>query len=170
MENKTITIRWARDKDRKAEHEIKRAAWESAYGHIFTPEEIRGVFEGELSFHADWLVYRKERIGSLVAVLEDLVVGTAGFAVLHDGDGEVAHLYVHPKHQRQGIGKQLWDRCAVELRKRGCKQIWVWSLDKADAVHFYEHIGCRYVERGELRVGEHRESVRGYCFALAVNA
>jgi hypothetical protein len=26
------------------------------------------------------------------------------------------------------------------------------------------------VERGELRVGEHRESVRGYCFALAVNA
>jgi ribosomal protein S18 acetylase RimI-like enzyme len=165
-ENRAPSIRWASEDDRKAQREVTRAAWEGAYGHIFEPEEIHGLFTDRIALHADWLEHRKEKIGSFVAELGDAIVGTAGFALLHDGDGEVTSLYVHPQHQHMGIGKLLWEECVTELRKRNCKRMIVWTLDLADAVHFYEHIGCQLVGRGKFRLGEHEEDARGYRIEL----
>jgi ribosomal protein S18 acetylase RimI-like enzyme len=166
VENITPSIRWASEDDRKAQREVTRAAWEDAYRHIFDPEEIHGLFTEKLALHADWLQYRKEKIGSFVAELGNTIVGTAGFALLHDGDGEVTSLYVLPQYQYMGIGKRLWDECAAELRKRGCKRMTVWTLDRADAVNFYEHIGCQLMGHGKFRLGDHEEDARGYCIEL----
>ncbi len=166
MSKATILIRQATKADGEAQRAVTKAAWAGAYTHIFTPQEIDAIFSEKLKIEADWHKFRKERIGFFVAELGGEAVGTAGYALLHDGDGEVTSLYVHPKQQGTGLGERLWLRCAAALRERGCRRMMVWTLERTEAVRFYKHMGCELVAWGEFRAGEHVEAARGYSLDL----
>lgn len=155
-------IRWERDDEREAARAVIRETWESAYVHIFTPDEIAGLSEGRLRISTDYGV-DQEPIGSLVAEVEGEIAGVAALALLPDDAGEVMALYVKPACQGRGIGKALWNRAMDEFRKRGCVEALVWVLaENAPAIGFYEHQGCVLVEEGEFRVGRHEERALGY--------
>jgi GNAT superfamily N-acetyltransferase len=76
----------------------------------------------------------------------------AGFAALDED--ELAHLYVHPDLQGQGIGDALLAR-VQELRPAGFRQ-WVFQRNTS-ARHFYERRGLRLVELTDGAGNEERE-------------
>ena len=76
----------------------------------------------------------------------------AGFAAL-DAD-MLAHLYVHPDLQRQGIGDALLTR-VKELRPDGFR-LWVFQRNAA-ARRFYERRGLRLIELTDGAGNEERE-------------
>lgn len=149
-----------------AMRQVNRLAWERAYQHIYTRDEIQGLFEDELDQHGTWVDRRLERISTLVAEINGEIVGFCGVALLREGDGEIVTLYIHPAHQGKGIGTGLWHAGLGALRDAGAQKAWVWVLAQAEAVPFYEHKGCVLTETGTYTIGDHEEKTHGYTLAL----
>lgn len=166
MQSKTFMIRRATDQDRAIQREIIREAWEGAYTHIFTLEEINALFNGQLQQASTWEHLRREFIRGFVAEADGQIVGTAGLALRIDDEGELVSLYVRPHDQGQGIGRALWNASINLFRELGCRGMRVWVLERAAAVHFYEQQGCELIEYGTYQIGDHQERARGYRLAL----
>lgn len=162
MQPMAITIRRGCDEDRPIELLIARAAWEAAYSHIFSAREIHDLFSGALQQSASWSADQAGRFGSVIADLDGTAVGTAWLGLLRNGEGEVASLYVHPKHQKRGIGRALWNAAVADLRRRACSGLRVWAIDRSNAGDFYRHLGCTAVGHGSFRVGPHTEATTCY--------
>ena len=160
------TIRRSEVGDYMAMRDVNRIAWERAYNHIYTDDEIHGLFEDKLSQHGTWVERRLERIATLVAETPGGIIGFCGVSILKGGDGEIVTLYIHPDYQNIGVGTALWNAGLDLLREAGCNTAWVWVLAKARAVAFYEHKGCVLTEKGTYTVGDHAETTHGYTLEL----
>lgn len=96
-----------------------------------------------------------------VAELGGRIVGFAGGgrarATAPEGYvGEIYALYVHPAHQRAGIGRALLRVAAAGLVERGLEPIVIWTLfDNPASRAFYEALGGRVS-------GEKRELFEGF--------
>jgi ribosomal protein S18 acetylase RimI-like enzyme len=160
-------IRLATASDRDAILYVNRLSWQEAYKDIFTAEEISKLFKAELKQQGTWLSRRKERLGAYVVVDAGRILGFIGMAsLLNETAAEITTFYLLPEVQGKGIGKQLWDTALKHLREAGYTGIWVWVLERAAAVKFYEGRGCIEKERGMYRVGEHEEVTIGYFLEL----
>jgi ribosomal protein S18 acetylase RimI-like enzyme len=162
----SIFIREETDCDRTALQLIVRRAWQYSYAHIFTAQEMSAFFEGRLPGGGDWLGQRVQTLPGLVAEMDTMITGAASLALLENGDGELAGLFVDPTYQGQGIGSALWLASLERLRECECPAMWVWVLSKAQAVSFYESRGCQIEGSGSYHIGRHREPVRGYRLIL----
>ena len=147
-----------------------RSAWRSAYAHIFSPDEIEGVFDGSLEGEGSWVGARLASAGTLAARRDGSLLGLASLGLLRDGGGELAALFVRPQDQGRGVGTALWEAAIEELRRAGCPRMEVWTLARADARSFYERRGCVAVDTGSFTVGHHVEEVVGYAFDLSRSA
>jgi GNAT superfamily N-acetyltransferase len=164
-----VTVGWSDGvAERETRVDLVRAAWRSAYAHIFTRAEIEGIFDGSLVGQGSWVVARVAPAGTLAARCEGRIIGLAGLGLLRNGDGELAAFYVRPEHQGQGVGTTLWDRCIDELRRRGCARMEIWTLARASARHFYEARGCVAFGEGSFAVAGHREPAVGYALDISV--
>ena len=162
-----FSIRPAVDKDHVAIMWVNKDAWESAYAHIYEPDEIRKLFAGEITQAGDWVGRRQSKGDTFVAVIEDEVIGFVSTTHLNiKGEGEITHLFVHPEYHRHGVGQALWNAGVDHLRKAHCTRLWVWVLEKADAYAFYLHQGCEVQAEAEYRVGWHREKAIGCVLTL----
>lgn len=56
---------------------------------------------------------------------------------------ELLTMVVNRKHQGKGIGRNLFEKCVEEFRKRGIKSFRISAYDRLPANGFYKHIGCR---------------------------
>lgn len=163
----TIHIRPAIPLDRGDILYVNRRTWELCYTHIFSPKEIRGLFQNRLQQHGSWVFGRDERIGTFVAEVNDTVVGFIGIGtLLNDRAGEVTTFYILPQYHGRGVGKRLWDTAVEVLAEHGCNGVWVWVLEKAQARYFYQRRGCIAYQRGTYTVGTHTEKAIGYYKAL----
>ena len=70
--------------------------------------------------------------------------------------GEVYALYVHPRHQGQGIGRMLLKAAAEGLVERGLVPIVIWTLFNNPASRGF------YGSLGGVVIGEKREPFDGY--------
>jgi GNAT superfamily N-acetyltransferase len=157
-------IRDSTDADYFNRLELSLLAWERAYRHIFTPEEFAALRAGELSQSGSWVKHRRQRVGTWIAAIQDRIIGYVGASTAEYDRrevGEITHLYVHPDNHGQGVGRALWDYGVMKLRKYGCDEIWVWTLEKAPAVAFYERQGCVRKDRGVYQLGDHGEPTIG---------
>ncbi|HZT19986.1 MAG TPA: GNAT family N-acetyltransferase [Dongiaceae bacterium] len=69
----------------------------------------------------------------------------AGLVSIHLADAFIHHLYVHPRHHRQGIGRAL---LALALRRcGGHAELKCLEANRA-ACRFYAHLGWRAVDWG----------------------
>jgi ribosomal protein S18 acetylase RimI-like enzyme len=56
--------------------------------------------------------------------------------------GEILAIYVHPAHQRTGLGRALLDAAITELTRRGMTEVRLWVLaENGPAQRFYERHG-----------------------------
>ena len=104
---------------------------------------------------------------SLVALLEDVVVGHVAFSAVRVDDRSIglglAPLGVRPKHQRRGVGDALCRRGLLEARVRGFEAIVVLGHPR-----YYPRFGFAHAPTtfGLRWVGGHDESF----FALELTA
>ena len=160
-------IRPANDTDWPVIRYATRRAWEKDYSHIYTPDEMDGLFKGSLAQYGSWTQLRKQRVGTLVAEAEGRVIGYIGLALMHNGDGEISNLYLNPDYHGRGIGKALWDAGISLLREYDCAKAWVWVLAKAPAYHqFYLRQGCEPQRIGTYHIGAHIEKALGCVLQL----
>lgn len=158
-----IEIRLASPDDREAIMQVNRLAWQQAYQDIFSADEMNRLFSGLIKQQGTWLDKRKDRLGTFLATENDKVLGFIGMASLkEDNAAEITSFYLLPDEQGKGIGKQLWDAALKHLQTAGYSAIWVWVLEKAAAVQFYEGRGCIAKAEGIYSVAEHHEKTIGY--------
>lgn len=106
------------------------------------------AFESEYTVDETYLMemLKNESATILGAMKEDMVVGgLVAFEMTPIHGTKEFYIYdigVHPKHQKQGIGKKLIERLKEEAKIRGIKTIFV-EAESGDegAVAFYRAIG-----------------------------
>lgn len=163
-----VDIDWSEGVDeREARVEVVRAAWLSAYSHIFTRSQIEGIFDGSLEGQGSWVAARQVPAGTLAARRGGRIIGLAGLGLLRSDAGELAALYVLPDQQGQGVGTALWQRSLAELRARQCRRMEVWTLARSSARRFYEARGCAAFADGSFVVAGHQEPAVGYTLDIS---
>jgi GNAT superfamily N-acetyltransferase len=166
-----VSVGWTEsESEREARVDVIRAAWRSAYSHIFTRAEIDGIFDGDLEGEGSWVAARLAPAGTLGARRDGRLIGLASLGLLRSGDAELAAFYVRPEDQGRGVGLGLWGRALDEFRVRGCTRMEVWTLARAGARHFYEARGCVAFGSGTFTAAGHVEPAVGYALDLSRSA
>jgi ribosomal-protein-alanine N-acetyltransferase len=114
--------------------------------------DVPGVLKIErMTFSTPWseTAFLKEIFNpysiTRVALLEGKVVGYICVNHLLD-EGHILNLAVHPDLRRRGIATALGEKVLDELRKRGCKFLYLEvRVSNHDAIQFYERFGFRHV-------------------------
>lgn len=104
------------------------------------------------------VVHVAERGGRIVGFAAG---GRARAGGLEGYVGEIYALYVHPEHQRAGIGRTLLRVAAAGLAERGLVPIVIWTLfDNPASRGFYDALGGRVTgEKRELFLGHELHEV-----------
>lgn len=105
---------------------------------LHSAEEDRGFFTGVIADSDVLVVRRQGRPVAFIALGADLV----------------AHLYVHPDHQRAGIGSALLD--AAKALRPGGLRLWTFQRNKG-ARAFYEQRGFTEIDLTDGSANEERE-------------
>ncbi len=132
----TLSIRRARDDDRRGIWTVHVRAIREVCSHSYSAEQI-AYWAGLLSPSSYVAVLREQ----VLVVAED-PSGIAGFGQLNQVNGEVDAVYVLPGRQREGIGRALLLALEEEARAMGLKRLQLSAT--LNAVPFYE--SARYVE------------------------
>lgn len=140
------TIRSARPDDIDDLAETAISAWREGFRGI-VPDRI----DPERAWRPERIEERLEHGGDgteiLAAELGGNVRGMVMLGPSRDptaapGEGEIVALYVHPRHWREGIGRELVGRAVERLRAQGHTQAIVWTLAESPRnLEFYESLG-----------------------------
>lgn len=137
-----VTIRRANGTDVEAVRDVAKAAWEDTY-EAFDESEVAAVVD-------DW--YAPESLEEGFAAPDELflvaeVAGAiAGFCHGYVGpeEADILRIYVHPNHQRAGVGRALHDAFADHCREGGVSELYAFVLADND-------VGCRFYEALDFR-------------------
>lgn len=181
----SITLRPSPSSEHDLRYDIIEAAWRVAYAHIYTPKEIDDVFAGNVATFGDWVDDRVRTYGYWMAEADGEAVGVLGLAARQPPassssdaaddddeaddiplDGEIASLYVLPDWQGRGVGMMMWEYGCATLQEYNHQSLWVYTIGRAPATHFYESRGCTVRDEAVYTVGKHRERALGYWLAL----
>ena len=83
-----------------------------------------------------------------VATVDDQIVGSAGFAILPDGNGKTTLLAVLPEYRGLHIGKKLQDARLRAMHARGARTVTT-NADRPETISWYKR-WYGYYEVGSL--------------------
>jgi ribosomal protein S18 acetylase RimI-like enzyme len=139
-------IRLAQPSDVPEVAAVHVRAWQVAYrGHL--PDSYLSALD-PVQRAVRWSrVVVDPEVTMFVAVDSPSVVGFCSLMSSRDGDaprstGEIATLYVDPRHWRRGVGRALVDSVVIAALERGFQAMSLWVLaTNAPARAFYESLG-----------------------------
>jgi ribosomal protein S18 acetylase RimI-like enzyme len=139
---------------------LLKATWHDTYGHIFSPEDIEKITDTWQS-PANLTRNIEDPDTYIAAAKEDgEMVGMATAMKTKEGDIFLVRLYIHPGHQKKGVGSQLLE--AVIQHFPDAKKI---TLE----VETDNPKGCAfYLKKRFKKVGEKEEIVEGVKLHSAV--
>ncbi len=143
-----VSVRAARESDIEAIRAVGDASRRAAYGSHLDDASLRAGFDAWWRESALW---REIRDGTgLVALVPDgALVGVLTAARLESGEHVIWKLYVHPGHQRQGVGGALVRAFLERVDGDGRDVVLEHYAFNAPAATFYEPLGF-HTERTEL--------------------
>jgi len=150
------TIRKATLEDADGIAYVHHHSWMESYVGIIDEAflKTRTLERSQSIFH------KNECKGYLVAEVNGMVVGFAGYGKTRDADlegfGEIYALYVLRKYQKMGIGKKLIAQAIEMLPEYDRFAIWVLT-DNQNAIGFYQHLG--FVFDGTIKEDVRPETV-----------
>ncbi len=132
-------IRLAALGDIPAMHEVRTSVRENvlASPELVTLASYRSMLEDR---GRGWVCEREGRI--------------VGFSVSDLEARNIWALFVHPDHERRGLGRQLLDHAVAWLFEQGVETIWLTTAAASRAERFYRAAGWRVVgaePNGDLR-------------------
>ena len=107
---------------------VVMAAQESVHLDFMTRETLDRLQAND--FVASWVSCDPEAVYFFVAVVGDEIVGVADVVKQIDKWLLVEPMHVHPKCQRHGVGRKLWDACLATARRDGAAGLRVVALEQ----------------------------------------
>ena len=136
-----VEVRRARIEDAEAIARVHLCTWQSAYRHVFPPDELDALpLEPRI---AGWQRGLRDENG-ICFVAGDPILGFVFAEPCREDSqlGEVDAIYVEPSVWGAGVGRRLLARAEEELRARGFDDAVLWVLeDNPRARRFYESAG-----------------------------
>lgn len=162
---------------------IRREAWEVAYRHIYSKEEVHRYFEGLSKEGRTWPSIPCRHEETLVCEVQPSSTGAATctsetptqssticayakWAWTPRAQAELHSLYVSPKHWNRGCGSMLWEAIMSKCRTEQVQSMDIWVLKAARSGEFYAARGCKRVAEGDYFIGDKRETALCYRWML----
>jgi GNAT superfamily N-acetyltransferase len=136
-------IRQARRSDAAAMHRVRMSVLENRLTSMVLTED-------------DYVVAVEQTGRGWVLELQQEIVA---FSVGNADDGSVWALFVEPRHEGKGYGRQLHDVMVAWLWERGHDRLWLTTEPGTRAERFYARAGWKRVgtaSRGEIRFELHK--------------
>jgi ribosomal protein S18 acetylase RimI-like enzyme len=173
----SYTIRPALPDDAPGIAQVARVTWDATYGQSIAAHNRRQFLDRAYSLEAVRATIEREPDWLYVATYGQKVVGFAQYLRRFDGDGELVRIYIHPDHQRRGIGRAFLKNGLAALAAAGIGQCYVSvEMDNSPARAFYERFGFRlHREYGRflgdqiIRLAEYSATVTGLLDTLDRN-
>ncbi|GAB7019233.1 N-acetyltransferase family protein [Halostagnicola bangensis] len=147
-----MEIRPATEADRGAIRIVARETWHDTYDDL----QSETIDETVAEWYSDEALERAlSRPGTafLVAVVDDDLVGFT-HGVVEGDEGDILRLYVHPDHQRDGVGTALHERLRANLEDFNMNRMRAMDLaGNEGAQAFYESQGFEQTGEGEVEIG-----------------
>lgn len=149
--------------------EVACHTWEATYAHSVAPHNRRQFLSQAYSHQALRETIEHEGDWFFVAVRGEKVVGFAQYLRRFDAQGELVRIYIHPGHQRHGIGRTFLAMGLAALAALGVTHCYVSvEEDNTAARIFYERFGFRlhrtygrFLGDQIIRLVEYSASIRG---------
>lgn len=107
--------------------------------------------EGEERHLLEPGTYFRSHGGEFWVVEDDGVIRATAAVLLHEGEGELKSLYVHPSLRNQGWGKRLTELAITYARQHGKSKMILWSDTRFENAHrLYRRLGFREMGNREL--------------------
>lgn len=149
-------MRGATTADLPALASLRRRSWHHAYRGVLPEQELAAIDDRRSA--ARMRAALRSSVQSLLLVHED-DGEPRGYAWLgpHRSEvpghhGEIYELYLDPKAQGRGLGRELLVESIWSLVGRGLHPVLVWVLAANPARHFYSACGGRLVAHGPVEV------------------
>ena len=124
--------------------EVARCTWDATYTHSVGASSQRQFLARAYSPQALCGAIQNERGWFYVAAQGETVVGFAQYLRRFDTQGELVRIYVHPDHQRHGIGRAFLATGLVTMAAAGICHCYVSAeMNNLAARAFYERFGFR---------------------------
>jgi GNAT superfamily N-acetyltransferase len=133
--------------------------WRAAYRGIVPQAHLDSLtYEGREQRWRDNLATVSTGVATYVATGDDSrIIGFAGGGPERGGDptykGELYALYVHPDHQRRGVGRGLSLTVVRHLVSKGYASMLVWVLAQNPSRAFYEALRGKYLYEKPIEIG-----------------
>ena len=147
-----MEIRPATVDDREAIRRIARDTWHDTYDDLEadTIDETIDDWYGEAELER---TLSEAGTALLVAEVDGEVVGFT-HGVVQGDEGDVLRMYVHPDHQREGVGTALHERLRTDLEDFNMNRMRAIDLASNDEGRaFYEDLGFEKTGDGEVEIG-----------------
>ncbi|MFT4250182.1 MAG: GNAT family N-acetyltransferase [Candidatus Woesearchaeota archaeon] len=125
-------IRRFQEEDLDMLQQVIHASNSSLIG-VYTQQQTNALNE---VFSKEFLLDRSKKYEIYVYVIDGVIVGTASLAVSKE---KIKGMFVHPAHQKQGIGRSLLNRVEQAAKEHGITYLQADS--SLAAVMFYEKHG-----------------------------
>jgi GNAT superfamily N-acetyltransferase len=164
-----VRVRLARPDDVPSLARVRAASWHATYRHILPEQELARVTRLRSEERLESALLARRR-GVRLLVAERPGAGPIGYAWcgpqtdrrLRGFKGEVFELYLHPQHQRAGVGTLLLSHAMWTMIELDMHPVVIWVLERNPAWHFYESCGGTLVARGSIDFGAHRTTRLAY--------
>src|SRR6185369_9240480 len=134
-----LHIRIAGAEDLPIVHRLAEDIWPATYGDILTADQLRYMLDHIYSLPSLTKQQAEQQHTFLIASLDDDYIGYASYSLVQSpGIYKLHKLYVHPKTQGKGLGKQLINYVfdAVKAKNGSALRLNVNRQNKAR--YFYE--------------------------------
>jgi ribosomal protein S18 acetylase RimI-like enzyme len=155
-----MEIRPARKDDFWGIAHVKVVTWQSAYQNIISESYLANLSESKVEKNLKrWTIFKNRTDFKYVAVNDDqeiigFVMGRKVRTKIAQIIGEIGAIYILPQYQRQGIGKKLMKIASSFLKQHQMIPYLLWVLEKNPARAFYEHLGGKFLQQQEIKIGD----------------
>ena len=139
---------------------VQAYTWLTTYAGLLPDEVLQSRVESVPVRAQSYAEQIPKNDSYIVAECGGTVVGFAAYSAARNedypDDGEVQAIYVLKGFQRQGVGRQIFERCLFELREKGYSHVILNCLDGNPSLGFYQKMGGVIVgERMDALGGGH---------------
>jgi GNAT superfamily N-acetyltransferase len=149
------SIKEARPKDFPAIATLAAVVWRSHYPGIISTAQIEYMLEWMYSVPEMRMEMKDKGIHYVRLLVRDKLVGFAACGPTESaGVFKLHKLYLHPDHQRRGLGSRLLVHCLVRARSLGASSMTLQvNKQNGSAVEVYRRNGFRIAEEALVDIG-----------------
>lgn len=153
MHEAALTLQRLASEDIAAVSALAREVWQATYPALISQAQIDAMLADRYAPDEIREQLHDPRQCWWVARHGQAPVGFAN-ARLDTSGCKLDKLYVHPTHQRQGLGAALIEAIADWARAQGARRLWLQvNRGNAQAIRAYEKYGFRIVESRVFDIG-----------------